>query len=42
MALHRILSWTPAAVVFDCDGTLLDTERHWETARRRVLDDVGL
>ncbi|MFF4713392.1 HAD family hydrolase [Streptomyces eurythermus] len=42
MTLHRILSWTPAAVVFDCDGTLLDTERHWETARRRVLDDVGL
>ncbi|MFH9656943.1 HAD family hydrolase [Streptomyces sp. NPDC017248] len=42
MTLHRILSWTPAAVVFDCDGTLLDSECHWETARQRVLDDVGL
>ncbi|MEU9335516.1 HAD family phosphatase [Streptomyces sp. NPDC048290] len=42
MTLHRILSWTPAAVVFDCDGTLMDTERHWVEARERVLDEVGL
>ncbi|MDT9685447.1 HAD family phosphatase [Streptomyces sp. TRM76323] len=42
MSLHRILSWTPAAVVFDCDGTLMDTERHWVDARQRACDDVGL
>ncbi|MEU3188164.1 HAD family phosphatase [Streptomyces sp. NPDC006923] len=37
MTLHRIHSWTPAAVVFDCDGTLMDTERHWQDARIRAL-----
>ncbi|MCS0636791.1 HAD family phosphatase [Streptomyces sp. LP05-1] len=42
MTLHRILSWTPAAVVFDCDGTLMDTERHWVDARQRAFDEVGL
>jgi HAD superfamily hydrolase (TIGR01509 family) len=31
-------SWTPDAVVFDCDGTLLDTEHHWHTARAMVLE----
>ncbi|MDT0399945.1 HAD family phosphatase, partial [Streptomyces sp. DSM 41636] len=24
-----LLHWSPQAVVFDCDGTLMDTERHW-------------
>lgn len=42
MSFHRILAWTPAAIVFDCDGTLLDTERHWQAARDRTLEDFGL
>src|SRR5688572_899191 len=42
MTTHRILSWSPAAMVFDCDGTLIDAERHWQEARRRVLRDFGL
>ncbi|MGY0070873.1 HAD family hydrolase [Streptomyces sp. QTS137] len=33
MTAHRILSWSPAAIVFDCDGTLMDTEQHWQEAR---------
>ncbi|MER8002621.1 HAD family hydrolase [Streptomyces sp. NPDC095613] len=41
MTDRRILSWTPAAVVFDCDGTLMDTEIHWQDARVRVLDEYG-
>ncbi|SHN19998.1 HAD family hydrolase [Streptomyces yunnanensis] len=41
MTAHRILSWTPAAVVFDCDGTLMDTERHWVDARDTVLREYG-
>ncbi|WP_274912035.1 HAD family hydrolase [Streptomyces sp. WZ-12] len=41
MTAHRILSWTPAAVVFDCDGTLMDTERHWVDARDVVLREYG-
>ncbi|SHN02650.1 haloacid dehalogenase superfamily, subfamily IA, variant 3 with third motif having DD or ED [Actinacidiphila paucisporea] len=36
------LSWTPAAVVFDCDGTLMDTERHWQDARDLTLRAYGL
>lgn len=42
MTPHRILSWTPAAIVFDCDGTLMDTERHWEVARDLTVDDFGI
>ncbi|OEV03885.1 HAD family hydrolase [Streptomyces oceani] len=42
MAVRSILSWVPAAVVFDCDGTLMDTERHWQDARARVLQEFGL
>ncbi|GGO90282.1 HAD family hydrolase [Wenjunlia tyrosinilytica] len=41
MTAHRILSWTPAAIVFDCDGTLMDTERHWQDARDLVLREYG-
>lgn len=33
MTFHRILSWSPSAIVFDCDGTLMDTEQHWQEAR---------
>lgn len=42
MTPDRILSWTPAAIVFDCDGTLMDTERHWEDARELTLEDFAL
>ncbi|NJQ01590.1 HAD family hydrolase [Streptomyces zingiberis] len=42
MTADRILSWTPKAVVFDCDGTLMDTERHWVEARRLVLREYGV
>ncbi|QTZ95284.1 HAD family hydrolase [Streptomyces auratus] len=41
MTAHRFFSWTPAAVVFDCDGTLMDTERHWVDARDMVLREYG-
>ncbi|MFF3125542.1 HAD family hydrolase [Streptomyces sp. NPDC057908] len=42
MTAHRILDWSPAAIVFDCDGTLMDTERHWQDARNRVFKEFGL
>ncbi|MFI6703605.1 HAD family hydrolase [Streptomyces sp. NPDC050509] len=42
MTAQRILSWTPAAIVFDCDGTLMDTECHWQDARLRALREFGL
>jgi HAD superfamily hydrolase (TIGR01509 family) len=42
MTPHRILSWTPAAIVFDCDGTLMDTERHWIDARELTMNDFGI
>ncbi|MEU6095145.1 HAD family phosphatase [Streptomyces sp. NPDC047079] len=41
MTTHRIFDWTPQAVVFDCDGTLVDSERHWQQARDIVLRDNG-
>ncbi|MFJ2116034.1 MULTISPECIES: HAD family hydrolase [unclassified Streptomyces] len=41
MTAQRILSWTPAAIVFDCDGTLMDTECHWQDARIRALREYG-
>ncbi len=37
-----LLAWTPDAVVFDCDGTLMDTERNWQDARELTLRDHGL
>lgn len=39
---HSLLDWSPEAVVFDCDGTLMDTERHWQDARKRAFDAFGL
>lgn len=30
-------SWTPRAVVFDCDGLLLDTETIWQRAQDTVV-----
>ncbi|RDG37643.1 HAD family hydrolase [Streptomyces corynorhini] len=41
MTAQRILSWTPAAIVFDCDGTLMDTEIHWQDARIHALREYG-
>ncbi|MDT0440502.1 MULTISPECIES: HAD family phosphatase [Streptomyces] len=37
-----LLHWSPQAVVFDCDGTLMDTERHWQEARTRAFQSFGL
>jgi beta-phosphoglucomutase-like phosphatase (HAD superfamily) len=37
-----LLDWFPGAVVFDCDGTLMDSERHWRDARHRAFRDFGL
>ncbi|MCX4851032.1 HAD family phosphatase [Streptomyces sp. NBC_00893] len=42
MTSRRIFTWSPAAIVFDCDGTLVDTERHWQDARIRVFGEFGL
>ncbi|MGW5772038.1 HAD family hydrolase [Streptomyces longwoodensis] len=39
---HNVLNWSPDAVVFDCDGTLVDSERHWQEARSRAFQDYGL
>ena len=35
------VSTLPAAVLFDMDGTLVDTERHWWTAVCEVAESVG-
>ncbi|MFD6328902.1 HAD family hydrolase [Streptomyces niveus] len=42
MSSERVLSWTPSAIVFDCDGTLMDTEKHWQDAREHALGQYGL
>ncbi|MQS06509.1 HAD family hydrolase [Streptomyces alkaliphilus] len=42
MASKLILGIPFSAVVFDCDGTLMDTEHHWIEARRVVLADRGI
>lgn len=42
MTAHGFFCWSPAAIVFDCDGTLMDTERHWQDARNRVFREFGL
>ncbi|KUN80985.1 hydrolase [Streptomyces bungoensis] len=39
---HDLLDWAPEAVVFDCDGTLMDSERHWQEARNRAFREYGL
>ena len=41
MTADRILKWQPSAIVFDCDGTLMDSERHWVAAREIVLHEYG-
>ena len=35
-------SWRPQAVVFDCDGLLMDTESLWIETQRRVCQGLGL
>ncbi|MFE7133422.1 HAD family hydrolase [Streptomyces sp. NPDC057638] len=40
--MSEIFPWTPAAIVFDCDGTLMDSERHWQDARDHVLREYGV
>jgi HAD superfamily hydrolase (TIGR01509 family) len=42
MTVHPILSWSPSAIVFDCDGTLMDTEQHWQEARNATFRVFGL
>ncbi|WP_329014640.1 HAD family hydrolase [Streptomyces sp. NBC_00690] len=40
--MSEIFPWTPAAIVFDCDGTLMDSERHWQLARDQVLQQFDI
>ncbi|MFF5157920.1 HAD family hydrolase [Streptomyces sp. NPDC000348] len=40
--LRTLSNWSPEAIVFDCDGTLMDTERHWQDARNRAFREFGL
>ncbi|MFF4244858.1 HAD family hydrolase [Streptomyces sp. NPDC001822] len=42
MTAQHILDWSPSAIVFDCDGTLMDTERHWQEARSVTFRAFGL
>ncbi|MFD7868076.1 HAD family hydrolase [Streptomyces sp. NPDC059783] len=42
MTVRNILAWSPSAIVFDCDGTLMDTERHWQEARNATFRVFGL
>ncbi|MDF6066828.1 HAD family phosphatase [Streptomyces sp. NPDC053741] len=42
MTARSILAWSPSAIVFDCDGTLMDTERHWQEARNATFRVFGL
>ncbi|MBB5830473.1 HAD family hydrolase [Brachybacterium aquaticum] len=34
-------NWTPRAIVFDCDGLLLDTETVWQRAQDTVVAALG-
>lgn len=34
--------WRPAAVVFDCDGVLMDTETAWAEVQERVVAGYGV
>jgi HAD superfamily hydrolase (TIGR01509 family) len=37
-----LLAWTPVAVVFDCDGLLVDTEPCWTIAETAIFASRGL
>ena len=34
--------WRPSAVVFDCDGVLMDTESAWARVQKRVAAGYGV
>lgn len=40
--LEAFGDWTPRAVVFDCDGLLLDTETVWQRAQDTVVAAHGI
>jgi HAD superfamily hydrolase (TIGR01509 family) len=40
--MHSVFDWKPAAVVFDCDGLLMDTESCWTVAETAVFARRGL
>ncbi|MFI6285151.1 HAD family hydrolase [Streptomyces sp. NPDC051018] len=42
MTAQAFLSWSPSAIVFDCDGTLVDSECHWQEARMKTFREFGL
>ena len=42
MSSHHILKDRPSALIFDLDGTLIDTEPLYSIASQRVLDSFGL
>ncbi|MFF0446797.1 HAD family hydrolase [Streptomyces sp. NPDC004609] len=42
MTAQPFLSWSPSAIVFDCDGTLVDSECHWQEARMKAFREFGL
>jgi HAD superfamily hydrolase (TIGR01509 family) len=35
-------SWRPDAVIFDCDGLLMDTESLWTRTQETVCDQLGI
>ena len=37
-----LLAWTPQAVVFDCDGLLVDTESSWTVAETELFARRGI
>ncbi|WP_367123384.1 HAD family hydrolase [Streptomyces phytohabitans] len=40
--MNALSGWSPEAVVFDCDGTLMDNETHWQDARNQVFREFGV
>lgn len=43
LALTEVFgSWRPQAVVFDCDGLLMDTESLWIETQRIVCESLGI
>ncbi|MEU5996774.1 HAD family phosphatase [Streptomyces sp. NPDC047197] len=42
MSENRVLSWSPRAVVFDCDGVLMSTEEYCLLSKVLVLRDHGV
>lgn len=40
--LHRILSKNPTSIIFDCDGTLINTEEINDLTYRKITEDLDL